>query len=116
MIYYILKIAVSAALVLAVSEVAKRSNFIAGLIASLPIVSLRAISWLYADTRNPQKVAALSWSIFWLVLPSLSFFAAFAILLRKNWSFAPSLAAALIIMVASYSAMLLVLGKSGVRL
>src|SRR4051812_43006612 len=89
MIYYILKMAVSAALVMGVSEAAKRSGFIGGLIASLPIVSLLAIGWLYGETRDIQKVATLSWSIFWLVLPSLTFFAVFPILLRKSWPFAP---------------------------
>jgi hypothetical protein len=116
MIYYILKMAVSAALVMGVSEAAKRSGFIGGLIASLPIVSLLAIGWLYGETRDIQKVATLSWSIFWLVLPSLTFFAVFPILLRKSWPFAPSLATALIIMAASYTATVLVLKRCGVRL
>ncbi|HTD86195.1 MAG TPA: DUF3147 family protein [Candidatus Binatia bacterium] len=116
MIYYAVKIAVSAALLLGASELAKRSSFIGGLIVSLPLVSVLAIGWLYAETRDSQKVAALSWSIFWLVLPSLSFFAAFAMLLRRNWPFGVSLVSALAIMLASYAAMLLVLKRCGVHL
>jgi len=116
MTYYILKIVVSAAVVVAVSELAKRSSFIGGLVASLPMVSVLAICWLYGETRDAQKVAALSWSIFWLVLPSLTFFAALAVLLRMKWSFAQSLSASLLITGASYAVMVGILKGLGVRL
>ena len=116
MSYYILKVVVSAAMVIAVSEAAKRSSFMGGLIASLPIVSLLALSWLYVDTRDPQKVAALSWSIFWLVLPSLTLFAALAVLLRLRWSFGQSLGTSLAIMAASYLATIGILKAAGLRL
>ena len=116
MTYYIIKIIVSVAVVVAVSEVAKRSSFVGGLIASLPIISLLAICWLYAETRDAQKVAALSWSIFWLVLPSLTFLAALALLLRMKWEFAQSLSASLLIMGASYAVMVGILKGLGVRL
>ena len=112
MTFYLIKLAVSAAVVVAVSELAKRSSFLGGFVASLPIVSLMAIGWLYAETRDTQKVAALSWSIFWLVLPSLSFFAIFGILLKRNWTFAPGFAIALLSMVLSYGAMFLILRRT----
>jgi hypothetical protein len=111
MIYYIAKIMVSAGLVVAVSEAAKRSGFIGGLIASLPIVSLLAICWLYADTRDTQKVAALSWSIFWLVIPSLTFFAALGFLIGRKWMFGQSIAVALLVMAAGYGVTVLVLKR-----
>ena len=67
MIYTILKVAISAALIVGISEIFKRSSFLGGLLASLPLTSLLAFVWLYRDTRDTAKFAALSTSIFWLV-------------------------------------------------
>src|SRR5690349_12496787 len=71
MTQYIIKLLISAAIIVAVSEVSKRSSLIGGLLASLPLTSFLAMLWLYKDTKDTAKVAALSMSIFWLVLPSL---------------------------------------------
>ena len=46
MIYTILKVAISAALIVGISEIAKRSSFLGGLLASLPLTSLLAFIWL----------------------------------------------------------------------
>ena len=72
MFYYILKFTISALLIVAISEVSKRYSLAAGILASLPIISILAMIWLYVDTNSIQKVSKLSTSIFWMVLPSLS--------------------------------------------
>lgn len=116
MAYYALKVLVSAILIVAVSEIGKRSSFIGGVVASLPLVSILAFVWLYAETKSADKVAALSYNIFWLVLPSLSLFIALPWLLRKTESFYLSLGAAIALMAASYLAMAGVLKRVGVEL
>jgi hypothetical protein len=116
MTYTFLKFAISAALIVAVSEISKRSSLIGGLFASLPLVSLLAMIWLYRDTRDTQKVAALSTSIFWLVLPSLVLFLALPVLLKRGINFYPALAISTVVMLAGYGAMLLTLGKFGIKL
>jgi hypothetical protein len=116
MTYYIVKVALSAILIVAVSEIAKRSSFLGGLIASLPIVSLLAFVWLYVDTKSLDKVASLSTSIFWLVLPSLSLFIALPLLLKKTGDFYLSLGAALVVMLACYGVMVIVLNQLDVEL
>jgi hypothetical protein len=116
MTYYIVKVALSAILIVAVSEIAKRSSFLGGLIASLPIVSLLAFVWLYVDTKSLDKVASLSTSIFWLVLPSLSLFIALPLLLKKTGDFYLSLGAALVVMLACYGVMVIVLKQLDVEL
>ncbi|HET9830560.1 MAG TPA: hypothetical protein VFP91_02570, partial [Vicinamibacterales bacterium] len=60
----------TALLVVAITELGKRSSFWGAVFASLPLTSLMAFVWLYVDTGDRQVVAALSSSIFWLVLPS----------------------------------------------
>lgn len=116
MTYYVIKIAISAILIVLISEVAKRSSFLGGLIASLPIISLLAFAWLYVDTRSVDKVASLSTSIFWLVLPSLSLFIALPLLLRKTENFYLSLGVSLGIMLLCYGAMVFVLKRFDVAL
>ena len=81
MIYYIVKVAISALLIVAMAEISKRSSFIAAVLASVPLVSVLAMIWLYVDTRDSDRVAALSSGIFWLVLPSLALFIALPLML-----------------------------------
>src|SRR5215212_8154785 len=102
MTYTILKFAISAALIVAISEISKRNSFLGGLFASLPLVSVLAMIWLYRDTRDTQKVAALSTSVFWLVLPSLVLFIALPVLLKRGVSFWPSLGVSIVAMLACY--------------
>lgn len=69
---FAIKVIFTVVVVVAVSEIAKRSSFWGALLASLPLTSLLAFIWLYVDTGDAQGVANLSQGIFWLVLPSLS--------------------------------------------
>ncbi|MBI9096299.1 MAG: DUF3147 family protein [Sphaerochaeta sp.] len=91
MVYYLVKVGISAIVIVIVSEVAKRSSFFGALIASLPLTSLLAILWLHFEKTKLDKIANLSQSIFWLVLPSLVFFLLFPALLTRGIQFWPSL-------------------------
>lgn len=113
MTYTILKVAISAVIIVAISEISKRSSLLGGLLASLPLTSLLAFIWLYVDTQDIQKVAALSNSIFWLVLPSLTFFIAFPWFLKRI-EFAWAMTASVAVMLAAYYAMLFVLNRLGI--
>jgi hypothetical protein len=90
---YVAKIVVTAFLVFVISEVSKRSTFFGALLASVPIVSVLAMIWLYNDTRDVAQVAVLSRSVFWLVLPSLVLFILLPVLLARGYHFYLSLAA-----------------------
>jgi hypothetical protein len=117
MTQYVIKILLTTALVVAISEVSKRSTLVGGLLASLPLVSFLALLWLYLDTQDVGKAAALSTSIFWLVLPSLAFFLVLPpLLLKLKLNFYLSFGLATALMLASYGAMLVVLKKAGVNL
>lgn len=111
--YYLFKLLVSAGLIVAVSEVSKRYSVIGGLLASLPLVSYLGMIWLYVDTRDSQKVANLSWSIVWLVIPSITLFIALPLLL-KRLGFVWSMALATLIMFVFYAAMVFALRRMGV--
>lgn len=111
-----IKVAITAAVVVAVSEVARRSSLWGAVLASLPLTSLLAFVWLYLDTGNTQGIASLSQSIFWLVLASLPLFLVLPLLLRAGWAFWPSLGAACAITVGAYFALVWILGRFHVRL
>lgn len=116
MIYSALKVLLTAVLVVAISEVAKRSTVFGGIIASLPLTSLLAFIWLYGETGDTAKIASLSTSVFWYVLPSLVLFLALPLLLSRGLDFWLSLAIASALTFAAYLLMTAVLARFGVTL
>ncbi|MEV8761028.1 DUF3147 family protein [Klebsiella pneumoniae] len=58
MLYLLLKAAISAVIIVAVSEIAKRSPGFGALVASLPLVSVLGMIWLWRDTHDPARMAA----------------------------------------------------------
>jgi hypothetical protein len=116
MAYYLFKIAVTTALVVIISEVAKRSSLIGAILASVPIVSVLAMFWLYIETKNLSQISSLSTSIFWLVLPTLILFLALPVLLKLGLNFYLAMALATGLTVGCYFLMVLTLGHFGVKL
>lgn len=114
MIEYVVKIVTTAILVVAISEAAKRSTLLGAFLASLPLTSLIAMIWLYAETRDATRVAELSANIFWLVLPSLVLFVALPVLLRHGLAFWPSLAISSTLTALAYLALAAILRRAGI--
>lgn len=72
--------------------------------------------WLYIDTKDIDKVSALSTSVFWLVLPSLALFVALPLLLKQGLNFYVSIGMAIGITVGTYWLMVTLLNHYGVKL
>ncbi len=109
----LVKVLVTSFVVVGIAEAAKRSALLGAVLASLPLTSLLAFLWLWRDTGDSEKIASLSVSIFWLVLPSLVLFVALPVLLRAGFGFWTSLAAASALTVAAYFLMLRILAWFG---
>ena len=116
MLYLLLKALLSRLLVAAVSEAAKRSPSVGGLIASLPLVSVLAMIWLWRDTRDAAKVAAQAQATFWYVLPSIPLFLIVPALLKRGTGFWPALGGGCAVTLLLYLAMIWATGKLGLRL
>ena len=116
MLYLIIKAVLSGVIIMIVSEVARRSPGFGGLIASLPMVSILAIIWLWRDTRDIERIAGHAEATFWFVLPSLPMFLGFPALLRYGVDFWLSLAASSLLTVVLYSLAIWVLPKIGISL
>jgi uncharacterized membrane protein (GlpM family) len=83
MTWIITKYAITAALVVLISEVAKRSDKLGALIAALPTVTVLAMIWLYVEDQSSEKIGNHAWYTFWYVLPTLPMFLIFPFLLPR---------------------------------
>jgi hypothetical protein len=116
MLYFVIKCILSGIIIAVVSEVANRSPTFGALIVSLPLVSLLAILWIWRDTKDVERIAALAESTFWYVLPSLPMFLVLPALLRAGFGFWPSLATGCVLTVALYLITTWTLAKFGINL
>jgi len=116
MLYLFAKAALSGVLVAIVSEVARRFPGWGGLIASLPLISVLGMIWLWRDTADPVRMAAHASATFWFVLPSLPMFVLIPKLLRRWAGFWPALVAGCALTIALYSLMVWLGPKLGLRL
>jgi hypothetical protein len=114
--YYCIKLVISALVIVAVSEIAKRSSGIAALVASLPLTTLLAIIWLRIEGMQALQIAELSQQIFWLVLPSLVLFLLLPLLLKHGMAFWLSLSLSSAATVLCYLIMIPLLRRFGVSI
>ncbi|WP_374308480.1 DUF3147 family protein [Methylocella sp.] len=116
MLELVAKALLSGAIVAVASEAARRWPGIGGLIASLPLVSILAMIWLWRAARDGERVAAFSEGTFWFVLPSLPMFLLVPALLRRGVAFWPALAAGCALTMTLYAGFLLIAPRIGLRL
>ena len=103
MAWIITKYFLTAAVVVLVSELAKRSDKLGGFVAALPLVTILALIWLYVENQPQQKIANHAWYTFWYVVPTLPMFLAFPVLLPRI-GFWPTLLACVLITVVCFGA------------
>jgi hypothetical protein len=114
--YLVIKALLSGVIIAAVSEIAKRSPGFGALVASLPLVSILGMIWLWRDTTDPQRMAAHAEGTFWYVLPSLPMFLLIPALLRRGVAFWPALALGCALTIALYFAMTWIGPRFGLKL
>ncbi len=90
--FVIVKTLLSAVIITLISEIAKRSPAFAALIASLPLISVLGMIWIYNETNDIPRIAAHSEATFWFVLPSLPMFLLLPVMLRNGIGFYLALA------------------------
>ena len=84
MLYLLLKAAISGVLIALASETARHNASAGALVASLPLVSVLGMIWLWHDTRDPARLADHAQATLWYVLPSLPMFLLIPVLLRAG--------------------------------
>jgi hypothetical protein len=116
MLYLVVKAAISGVMIAAVSEIARRSPGFGALVASLPLVSVIGMMWLWRDTHDAGRLASHAEATFWFVLPSLPMFLLVPALLRWGVPFWAALLAGCALTVALYLLMTAVGPRFGLRL
>lgn len=116
MAYLILKAALTGLVVVGISEISKRSSLLAAALASLPLTTILAFIWIYIDSKNIESIKELSYGVFWMVLPSLSFFLIFPALLKTGLKFYPSLCVSCLCLSMIYTGYIKLLNTFGVQI
>ncbi len=116
MLVYLAKILITSTLVVLISEISKRSSFWGALLASIPLLSVLALIWLYIDTKNISKIIDVANHIFWFVFPSIVFFVVFPLLLKRGVDFYFSLGVSIIATLCSYFLLGIILNQFGIKL
>ena len=115
MTWLITKYFLTAAVVVLVSELAKRSDKLGGFVAALPLVTILALIWLYVENQPQQKLANHAYYTFWYVIPTLPMFLVFPALLPR-WGFWPSLLACVVLTVVCFGLFAISLRRFGIQL
>lgn len=116
MLYLAIRAAVSGVIIAIVAGVSKRYPGLGGLIASLPLISVLGMVWLWRDTHDPTRLADHATGTFWFVLPSLPMFLLIPALLRRGAPFWIALAAGCGLTMALYAAMVWIGPRLGLKL
>ena len=113
--WIITKYVLTAAVVVIISELAKRSDKLGGFIAALPLITVLALIWMHVENQPLEKIANQTWYTFWYVLPTLPMFLVFPWLLPRL-GFWPTLLACVLITVVIFGLFALLLRKFGIEL
>ncbi|HEY9267899.1 MAG TPA: DUF3147 family protein [Methylotenera sp.] len=113
--YLIVKYLITAGVVVLVSELARRSDKLGGLVAALPLVTVLTLIWLYVEQQPLAKIANHAWYTFWYVIPTLPMFLAFPLLLPKI-GFWPTLLACIIITMICFGFFAMAVRRFGIAL
>ncbi|MCW8328731.1 DUF3147 family protein [Photobacterium sp. SDRW27] len=115
MLWIIVKYLTTAAIVVLVSEVAKRSDKIGALVAALPTVTILALIWMYVEDQGQEKLANHAYYTFWYVIPTLPMFLAFPYLIGR-YSFWVSLFVCALISIVCFGIVAYLVKGFGIKL
>lgn len=113
--WIVTKYLITAAVVVLVSEVAKRSDKLGSFIAALPMVTLLTLIWLFLEKQSDEKVAHHAYYTFWYVIPSLPMFLLFPYLLPRI-GFWMSMGSSVLVTVVCFGLFALLLKPFGISL
>lgn len=116
MLYLAIKAALSGMIIAIVSDVARKYPGFGALIASLPLISILGMIWLWRDTNDSIRLADHAQATFWFVLPSLPMFLLVPMLLKRGVAFWPALAAGCLLTILLYIVTTWALARMSIRL
>jgi uncharacterized membrane protein (GlpM family) len=115
MAWLVTKYLITAFVVVLVTELAKRSDKLGGLVAALPLVTVLTLIWLYVEGQPQQKIASHAWYTFWYVIPTLPMFLVFPLLLSRL-GFVGALGISVLITMVTFAVFALMMKRWGIHL
>ena len=113
--WLVTKYLITAAVVVVVSEAARRSDRLGGFIAALPLVTVLVLIWLYIEKQPQEKIANHAWYTFWYVVPTLPMFLLFPFILPR-FGFWPTLGVCVVVTVGCFAGFALLVRQFGIEL
>ncbi len=107
---------VSGVIVAIVAIIARRYPAMGALVASLPLISILAMIWLWRDTGDTQLLAGHVEATFFYVIPSLPMFLLIPMLLRQGVDFWASLSAGILLTIFLYLLTIPIAARFGIKL
>lgn len=99
-----------------IAYVGKKAPATGALIASLPLISILGMIWLWRDTGDSKLLADHAEATFYFVIPSLPMFLLIPWMLRGGFGFWPSLGAGIVLTVILYLITAMLAARVGVRI
>jgi hypothetical protein len=116
MIAFWVRALLSGLIIATVSMIARRSPAFGALIASLPLISVVGMMWLWHDTHDAGNMARHAEATFFYVIPSLPMFLLIPWMLRRGTDFWPALAAGCALTMLLYFIAMAIASRFGVRI
>ena len=113
---FITRALLSGLIIALIALIGRRAPAVAALVASLPLISILGMIWLWRDTGDRTLLANHAEATFWYVLPSLPMFLVIPWMLRSGYSFWLALGVAVIMTILLYLATIGIAARFGVRL
>lgn len=111
-----LRALISGIIIAIVSVVSRRYPGLGALIASLPLISVLGMIWLWHDRPDAENMARHAEATFYYVIPSLPMFLLIPALLRRGISFTPALIASCALTILLYLLTVATAARMGIRL
>lgn len=99
-----------------IAYVGKKAPAAGALIASMPLISILGMIWLWRDTGDSNLLADHAEATFFFVLPSLPMFLLIPLMLRGGQSFWIALGAGAVLTVMLYLLTAMLAARFGVRI
>ncbi len=113
---FAIRAALSGLIIAAIAFIGKKAPAAGALIASLPLISIMGMLWLWRDTRNNALLADHAEATFWYVLPSLPMFLLIPWMLRSGQQFFVALGTGIALTSILYLFTIAIAARFGVRL
>ncbi|SNX27696.1 hypothetical protein SAMN06295945_0012 [Polynucleobacter meluiroseus] len=115
MTWLITKYLLTAGMVVFISEIAKRSDRLGGLVAALPVMTLLTLTWLFIENQGEEKIANHAYYTFWYVIPTLPMFLIFSYLLPK-FGFWLTMGASVLVTIVCFGLFAMMMKHFGIEL